>query len=56
MMVSLAVHGGGNDEGVESEQLRDKAAEWQPLLRKGGLAGCHKALQGLGLIAKRAAT
>jgi hypothetical protein len=53
MMASLAVHGGGEEEGVESEQLRDKAAEWQPLLRLGGLAGCHKKLQGLGLISKK---
>ena len=52
MVASLAGHA-GEEEGVLSESLRLKAAEWQPLLSKGGLAGCHKTLQELGLILKK---
>ena len=52
MMASLATHA-GEEEGIESERLRVKAAEWQPFLQDGGLAGCHKKLQGLGLIQKK---
>jgi hypothetical protein len=52
MVASLAAHA-GEEEGVLSGSLRSKAAEWQPLLSKGGLAGCHKKLQGLGLILKK---
>jgi hypothetical protein len=52
MVASLAGHA-GEEEGVLSESLRLKAAEWQPLLSKGGLAGCHQKLQELGLILKK---
>jgi hypothetical protein len=52
MMAAMA-KAAGVDEGAETSGLHAVASVWQGYLRSGGLAGCHKTLQGLGLISKK---